>query len=109
MTALELAADEAFVQRVAVAYAAVAHAALTPPTPPVPDPVRLAQLAALKRLGSPSQVRGLAVDTMALVVGSPEVLTAVATNTIPSDAALITVAERVLAAFSEYAALGGSV
>lgn len=109
MTALELAGDETFVQRVAVAYAAVAHAALTPPTPPVPDPVRLAQLSALKRLGAPAQVRGLAADTMALVVGSPEVLTALALNTLPTDAALVTVAERVLAAFSEYAALGGSV
>lgn len=109
MTPLELATDETFLQRVALAYASVAHAVLTTPTPAPPDAVRLKQLEAVRRLGSVGQVRALAGDSLALVLGSPEVLTALATNTPISDANLLTVAGRILTAYTEYAALGGTL
>lgn len=109
MTALDLATDEIFLQRVALAYAAVAHAVLTTPDPAPPDAVRLKQLEAVRKLGSVTQVRSLAAESLALVIGSPEVLAAIATNTLPSDADLLTVCERVLEAYTEYAALGGTI
>lgn len=109
MSVFDLATDEAFVQRVAAAYAAVAHGALTTPTPAPPDAVRLKQLEAVRRIASPAALRGLAADTLGLVLGSPEVLAAVALNTPVSDADLLTVCERVLDAYTEYAALGGTL
>lgn len=109
MTALDLATDETFLQRVALAYASVAHAVLTTPDPAPPDAVRLKQLEAVRRLGSVGQVRTLAGDSLALVLGSPEVLTAIATNTTVADADLLTVCERILDAYTEYAALGGTL
>ena len=104
-----LITDDAFHQRVMIAFARTAHGALTVGSPAPPDAVRLKQLEAVRRLSSPQAIRQVALDSLALVIGAPEVLTALATDTLPTDADLLTVAGRILTAYTEYAALGGSL
>jgi len=106
-TPLDLITDEAFVQRVVVAFASVAHGALTPSNPAPPDVVRKGQLDAVRYLAAPVRTRKLVEDSMSLVVASPEVLAALAQGQPVSDANLVTVATRILGAYTEYVGLGG--
>ncbi len=104
-TPLDLVTDPVFLARVKLAFAAGAYQVATTPTQLPPD-VRKAQLQALARVIEPSQAEELTKRAALLIVGSPEVLAAVDKIT---DQNLGLVVGKVLAAFQELAALGGSL
>jgi hypothetical protein len=105
--------EDAFKDRVVLAFATVAYAVATAapdPNNPTPTDVRKAQLAAVRFLADdPAKARQLADRSLLLIAGAPEVQAAAADVSQVTQADLVKIAGKIMKAYGEYAQLGGSL
>lgn len=102
---IDLTKDPDFLARIKLLFAAASYQSAITSEGKAPD-VRLRELQGLVQALAPVQADFLVQKAALLVVGSPEVMAAGAEV---SDQDLASVVGRVLAAFQEYSALGGSL